>query len=79
MEKTDFNEHWTVEVVGMMHKYRITNKELADRCKLASPYISTVLNGKKEFSSQKAKDRLISKIFSALKEIERERLENRQV
>lgn len=71
-----FNEHWTVEVVGFMHKYRITNKELADKCGLAAPYISTVLNGKKVFASEKSKERLVKRIFSALKELERERLES---
>lgn len=64
------NEEWTVEIVGRLHKYRITKAELAKACGYTVPYISLVLNGAKEFSSEKSKERTKRHIFAALKRLE---------
>ena len=64
------NEDWTVEVVGRLHKYRITKAELAKACGYSVPYISLVLNGMKEFSSEKAKERTKEHILFCLKQLE---------
>lgn len=74
------NEDWTAHVVGQMHKYKISNRELAARCfdpttrkRGYSPaYLSTVLNGHKELSEAgEAKTRSI--ILAALEDIISER------
>ena len=64
------NEDWTVEIVGRLHKYRITKAELAKACGYTVPYISLVLNGQKEFSSVGAKERTKEHIFISLKRLE---------
>ena len=80
------NAAWTADVVGRMHRYRITNIELADRCvykitddgekKSYSPqYISAILNGKKGFESEDAALKTKRRILSALDELILERLE----
>lgn len=79
------NEDWTAHVAGQMHKYRITNVELAGRCvygvdkdgekKTYSPqYVSTVMNGKKEFESDDAAQKTKECILSALDELIAEKL-----
>ena len=79
------NADWTAEVAGKMHKYRITNAELANRCvykvdrsgeeKSYHPaYLSTVMNGNKEFESEEAAERTKERILSALDELIAERL-----
>ena len=79
------NEDWTAHVVGQMHKYRITNIELAARCvykvdengekKSYSPqYLSTVLNGNKVFESEEAAQKTQERILSALDELIAERM-----
>ena len=40
-----YNEDWTVDVVGRMHRLRITNLALAERSGYSAAYLSTVLNG----------------------------------
>lgn len=52
MDPVAFNEDWTADVVGRMHKYRITNVQLAEACGYTPAYLSTVLNGKKTFESE---------------------------
>lgn len=36
---------WTAEAVGLMHLHGIKAKEVADRAKFSSPYLSMILNG----------------------------------
>lgn len=78
------NEAWTAEVVGKMHRYRITNIELADRCvykitddgekkSYTRQYISAILNGKKEFGDEDAAQKTKRRILSALDELILER------
>lgn len=55
MDPVAFNEDWTADVVGRMHKYRITNVQLAEACDYTPAYLSTVLNGKKTFESEETK------------------------
>ncbi len=44
MEPIGFNDDWTADVVGQMHKYRISNVQLAAACGYTPAYLSTVLN-----------------------------------
>ena len=37
--------HWIGEIVGLMHKYGISQKQLAAHIELTPEYISMVLNG----------------------------------
>lgn len=78
------NEDWTAHVAGQMHKYRITNVELAGRCvygvdkdgnkkTYSHQYVSTVMNGKKEFESDEAAQKTKECILSALDELIAER------
>lgn len=60
------NEEWTAEVVGRMHRYRISNAELAQECGFSGAYLSTVLNGRKEFSSAESKEKTKDTILRAL-------------
>lgn len=39
------NEDWTAEVVGRMHRCRISNLQLAEECGYSAAYLSTVLSG----------------------------------
>lgn len=39
---------WTGDVVGQMHLYRITKRELADGLGVTPEYVSMVLNGHRE-------------------------------
>ena len=36
---------WTVELVGQMHKYKITKKQLAEKLGVTPEYLSMVING----------------------------------
>ncbi len=65
-----FNEDWTADVIGRMHKFRITNVQLAAECGYTPAYLSTVLNGRKTFESEDTKQRTKDKILNALKRIE---------
>lgn len=72
------NEPWTANVVGRMHRYGIKGDELARKCGYSPQYLSMVLNGKKEFSSNESRLKVRRKIFESLhrleKEVENERL-----
>lgn len=65
------NEDWTADVVRQMHKYRITNIQLAAACDTpregySAAYLSTVLNGRKVFENEEAKQRTKETILAAL-------------
>lgn len=62
-------EDWTAYVVGQLHKYKIRNSSLADRCGFSPAYLSTVLNGNKEFSSEVAAVKTRDKILTCLAEL----------
>lgn len=64
------NEDWTADVIGRMHKYRITNLQLAETCGFTAAYLSTVLNGRKQFKSASSKEETKDKILQALAELE---------
>jgi len=68
------NEDWTAYVAGQMHKYRITNVELAEKCGYAPAYLSTVMNGNKVFKNDEAARRTKDRILSALEEIIAEKM-----
>ena len=66
------NEEWTVEVIGRMHRYRISKLELASKCHYSLTYISLLLNSNKEFKSEEAKERTKAHVFRCLESIERD-------
>ena len=70
MAARQLNEEWTAEIVGRMHRYRISRGELAGKCHFSLTYLSLVLNGNKEFKSDVAKNRTRKKIEEKLGEIE---------
>ena len=41
-------DKWTGEVVGTMHIYGITHRQLADRIGITNRYLSMLLNGKRK-------------------------------
>lgn len=69
MSKPRLNEEWTAYVVGRMHLYRISRKELADKCNYTTPYLSTVLNCNKEFESETSKEKTKIHIMESLDEM----------
>ena len=68
------NEDWTANVVGQMHKFKIRNPELADKCGYHPSYLSTVLNGNKVFKSDEGHMRTRERVESALAELIAERM-----
>lgn len=70
MDSVTLNEDWTADVVGRMHKYRISNVQLAEACEYTPAYLSTVLNGKKSFESEETKAKTKDRILDALKGLE---------
>lgn len=70
MENSNLNDDWTANVVGRMHKFRITNVQLAEECNYSAAYLSTVLNGKKEFESEESKQKTMNIILDALNRLE---------
>ena len=72
MSARKLNEDWTANVVGRMHKYRITRLELAAKCHYSQTYISLILNCIKEFSTEKAKEKTKAHILRCLRDIELE-------
>lgn len=69
------NEDWTAYVVGEMHKYRIKNPELAEECGYHPTYLSTVLNGNKEFGSEEAAEKTKEHVLAALERLKAKRME----
>ena len=59
-------ESWTADVVGRMHRLKITGPQLAERVGTSNTYLSTVLNG------HKGSDEMKEKILRALDELEAE-------
>ena len=68
------NEDWTAEVVGRMHKFRIKTADLSERCGYHRTYLSTVLNGNKEFENPESVERIRKHVLHTLEEMEAERL-----
>lgn len=65
-------EQWTGNVVGRMHVYDIKADKLARRCGWTPQYLSMVLNGKKKFATEEAKEHVKRIIFDGLSSIEKE-------
>lgn len=55
---------WTGDVVGDMHNYRISNKDLAEELCVTEQYVSMVLNGKKRPVG--AKERLEAAVINII-------------
>lgn len=70
--KRKLNEEWTGIVVGKMHQWGITEKELATRCGYTTQYVSMLLNGKKQFQKEKSKERTKIRVMTALDDIIKE-------
>ncbi len=55
-------EDWTADVVGRMHKIRLTGKRLAERAGITNAYLSSVLNSHK--GTEETKQRVIAALES---------------
>lgn len=66
MSARQLNEEWTSYVVGKLHRYRISRVELASKCHYTQTYLSLVLNGTKEFSSDRAKEKTKTHVLRCL-------------
>lgn len=64
------NEDWTADVKGRMHRFRISNAQLAEEAEYAPAYVSTVLNGGKHFENDESKERTKDRILQALERLE---------
>ena len=69
------NEDWTAYVAGEMHRFRIRNPELAEECGYHKTYLSTVLNGNKDFGSEEAAQKTRQHILNALERLKAKRME----
>lgn len=49
------NEQWTADIVGRLHRINVTQSEFAYFCGITPQYLSSILNGKKKFASDYAK------------------------
>ena len=67
--KRKLNEEWTGIVVGKMHQWGVTEKELADRCGYTTQYVSMLLNGKNKFQTKDAKEKTKNRVMGGLSEI----------
>lgn len=67
-------EEWAAKVVGHLFYLNVTQKEFAYYMGITEPYLSSVLNGKKEFGSEYAKKQTQKRIVKALEGLEYERL-----
>ena len=70
--KRKLNEEWTGIVVGKMHQWGVSEKELADRCGYTTQYVSMLLNGKKKFQTEKGKEKAKNQVLRTLYEIIKE-------
>lgn len=59
-------DSWTADVVGRMHRLKITGPQLAARVGTSNTYLSTVLNG------HKGSDDMKEKILRAMESLEAE-------
>lgn len=66
------HEPWTANVIGRMHRYGIKADELARKCGFSPQYLSMILNSKKEFKTEKSKEKTKRIIFEKLHLIEME-------
>lgn len=64
------NEDWTADVVGRMHRCKISNAQLAVECEYSAAYLSTVLNGNKVFENDETKEKTKNRIMDALTRLE---------
>ena len=64
------NEDWTADIVGRMHRCRISNVQLAEECNYSAAYLSTVLNGNKVFENDEAKEKTKDRIMEGLARLE---------
>ena len=71
METNGFNEDWTADVVGRMHRLRISNAALAEACGYNPAYLSIVLDGRKSFKDDASQEATKGRILNALSELER--------
>ena len=68
------NASWTAYVVGEMHRFRISGAELAKECGYTPAYLSTVLNGNKDFKLPNSADLVKKKILTCLEDMKAERM-----
>lgn len=73
------NEPWTANVVGRLHRYGISQTELARKCDYAPQYLSQILNGKKKFKTEESKINTRKVIFAGLNKLEKEIQDERRL
>lgn len=66
------NEAWTADIVGRLHRINMTQAEFAYFCGITPGYLSMVLNGKKQFTTEYAKQCTRRRLDQALTLIEKE-------
>lgn len=66
------NEEWTAEIVGKLHQFNMTHKEFAKRCGYTAGYLSTILHGKKKFTSSYSEKVTRRRIRNVMAEVEDE-------
>lgn len=60
---------WTADLVGQMHKWKISMKQLAEHMGLSREYVSMVLNGHREPAGAELKFRkAVDEIIESLPE-----------
>ena len=66
------NEQWTADIVGTLHYLNSTHTEFAYYMGITPQYLSSILNGKKIFESDYAKNACRKRIETALKSYKEE-------
>lgn len=73
------NTEWSVDVVGRMHRCRISVAQLAEACGYAPTYVSTILNNgssnAQKFRSEEAEEATKNQIIKGLVKLEKEILD----
>ena len=60
---------WIADLVGQMHKHRISMKQLADQLGMSREYVSMVLNGHRDPAGAETKfTQAVSEIIASLPE-----------
>lgn len=68
----DLNEDWTCDVISRLHRIRVSQATFAEKCGYTPQYVSMVLNGKQEFSTENAKKQTKDRMLACLEALEQE-------
>ena len=67
---TVLNEDWTCDIISRLHRIRVSHAVFAEKCGYTPQYVSMVLNGKQEFSTEIAKKQTMDRMLACLKSLE---------